>query len=101
MWRTFKFRVIGVVCTIALVVAMLPVLVAAPFGLLFWLIKALGLTLTRVGLWLQGLLEAYLTGWGAVIRRIDEVATNNEKRAQQWFRENAFKALKGGASRQR
>jgi small-conductance mechanosensitive channel len=64
MWRTLKFRVIGVVCTIALVVAMLPILVAAPFGLLSWLIKALGLTLVRLGLWLQGLLDAYLTGWG-------------------------------------
>jgi hypothetical protein len=80
---------------------MLPVLVAAPFGLLVWLIKALGQTLVRMGLWLQGLLDAYLTGWGAVIRRIDEVATNNQKRAEQRFRENAFRALEGRASRQR
>jgi hypothetical protein len=101
MWHTLKFKVIGVVCTVALVGAVLPILVAAPFGLLFWLIKTLGLTLVRLGLWLQGLLDAYLTGWGTVIRRIDEIATNNEERARQWFRENAFKVLEGKESRQR
>jgi hypothetical protein len=73
VWHTLKFKAIGVVCIVALFVAILPILVAAPFGLLCWLIKALGLTLVRLGLWLQGLLDAYLTGWGAVIRRIDEV----------------------------
>ena len=101
MWHTLRFKVIEVVCIIALFVAMLPVLVAAPFGLLVWLIKALGQTLVRLGLWLQGLLDTYLTGWGAVIRRIDEVATNNEERARQRFWENVLKALEGRTLRWR
>jgi hypothetical protein len=93
MWHTLKFKVIGVVCTVAIVVAIIPVLLVAPLGLLFWLIKMLGHALVRLGSWLLRVLDTYLMGWGAVIRRIDEVATDNEKRAQQWFREKVFKEM--------
>lgn len=101
MWHTLKFKVIGIFCVVALAVAILPMLLVAPLGLLFWLIKVLGQALVRLGSWLLRVLDAYLTGWGAVIRRIDEVATDNEERARQWFRENVFKELGGRASRQR
>ena len=77
MWHTLKFKVGGLVCTVALVVVILPMLLVAPLGLLFWLIRVLGQALVRLGSWLLGVLDAYLMGWVAVIRRVDDVATDN------------------------
>jgi len=100
VWHTLKFKVGGLVCTVALVVVILPMLLVAPLGLLFWLIRVLGQALVRLGSWLLGVLDAYLMGWGAIIKRIDEVATDNEERARQWFREKTFKRLEDEATRQ-